>query len=618
MKLQVNLNPSSIALPRSTPWPRLTAMLAAKRIGAVDLLLAEHLLKEQTMDNEGIAAFICHLSAAAQQGHLCVTIADGTIIPSPEDVWVSKKQKEPSTESNEFNLSDLIIQGSLSIDPSLLSYSGSSKKLTPIYRDENTFYFQRNWVLQSHFIKQYRRRLQDEIPSFSVDMSKIHNLVTELKNQGTVLEEQAKAIIQGAKSCLTFIIGGPGTGKTYTAGLLLRTLWNCFDSEVKKMCKVVVTAPTGKAASHLEKSISAAMGHSADQPQIQGQTLHSLLGVKGHRQVDRHLYCNADIIIVDECSMIDVWMMGDLMGALKQGSRLVLLGDPGQLPSVESGSLFADLVSYHLNENKSHQRVIELKTCQRTELKEIVEFAAYIRAGNSKKALSVLSWNQTESVISAKAFESKSSTQIQQALVKFACSLYPFIREKAETPAHMMQSFLQFRVLSPLREGSLGVDELNQKIYQACHQRAQNASSFAVPIMITKNDPRMNLFNGDMGILIQPIENSHTDVYAYFNDRSDETGFRKIHASTLPPYEFAYCLSVHKSQGSEFNSILLVVPEGAEVFGREALYTAVTRAKATLSIWSSQETLTRMIVKQSIRHSGVVKALTSLTKKESE
>ncbi len=583
-------------------WPTLQALFDAQRIGLVDLLLAEHLLP----NCEASAAFICHLSAASRVGHLCVTLIDDRLFPSPEEIWISKNGNELDLNENLLpQLTSLIVQGAR-----LLAQKETSQ-FTPIYRDGNAFYFQRNWVLQERFLKWYQQRLSDATPRLEVDKAKIDSRLEEMKKAEVLFEEQAEAIARAAEKCVTLIIGGPGTGKTYTASLLIRTLWECFDAETKKRCKIAVTAPTGKAASHLAGKISDALRHMVDPPKIETQTLHALLGVKERRQLDRHLYCDADIVLVDECSMIDVWMMGDLMGSLKQGTRLILLGDPAQLPAVESGSLFADLATFHREESQNEKRISELKRCQRTELKEIVACANHIYNGNAEGVLALLSWDQKGGPLSAVTCDTRTTPfQTQQSLIKAACTRFSLLgRCTEETPLELMYRFSQFRVLSPLREGPFGVDELNKKIFQACLQAAHKQTHLAIPVLITKNDYRMNLFNGDMGILIQPIGEQEGDVFAYFADRSDEKGFRTLHAAVLPPYEYAYCLSIHKSQGSEFDSLLLVIPSGAELFGREALYTAVTRAKASFEIWTTREILSKMIAKQTKRCSGIIEKL---------
>lgn len=575
---------------QNTKWPLLQTFLAAQRIHSVDLLLAEHFLGNGAGEAE--AAFLCHLSAASRLGHLCVTVTEKGIVPSPEEIWVSKNGEGSNLDETLFpQLTTLILQG--------------TSASTPVHRDGNAFYFQRNWVLQERFLNWYQQRLSDRKPRLEVDREKIAMHLEKMKKGGILLEEQAEAIQRAAEKCITLIVGGPGTGKSYTASHLIRTLWECFDSETQQRCKIAVTAPTGKAASHLAGKISASL----ESLKIEAQTLHALLGVKERRQLDRYLYCDADIVIVDECSMIDVWLMGDLVGALKQGTRLILLGDPAQLPAIESGSIFADLVAFHRKEPE--KRITELKTCQRTDLEAMLACSQCIHRGDSNGLLALLSWDQKENALSAITCDTRLKPfQTQQTLVKRAYERFHALGCHDEvSPLEYIRRFSQFRLLSPLREGPFGVDALNNKIFHACQQGSKGHTHLAIPILITKNDYRLNLFNGDMGILIQPMDEPHKESFAHFPDRSEEKGFRTLHVATLPPYEYAYCLSIHKSQGSEFDSLLIVIPNGADSFGREALYTAITRAKAGFEIWTTPETLTKMIEKQTQRCSGIVEKL---------
>jgi exodeoxyribonuclease V alpha subunit len=602
-------------------WPLLDSLVSQQRLGYLDKALAEHLLGGISSSNEDVAAFLCHLSMAAQQGHLCVSIGGDAIHPEPSSVWTSKGRDDKSSadffESSE--LTSMIVQGAQNIGTELVaivveSAEQNTMSLVPIYKVEKSggcdYYFQRNWILETHFVKNYLKVLQEVHPKMRVDLLRVEEQVSALKLSGKLLEEQAHAILHGCRSSLTVITGGPGTGKTYTAGWLLRILWESLGETDRLGCKVVVTAPTGKAASHLEGSINRAMEGVAVKPAIKAQTLHALLGVKGHRQVDRHVGIDGDIIIVDESSMIDVWIMGDLMASIKPGARVILLGDISQLPSVESGSLFADIVSYHKNRDDT---ITHLKICQRAELKDIVDLAAQIDEGDVDEVLKKISWDSgNEGLVGVDLTGWTSPLQMQHALVKTVVDRYPLITQDGEDPLVMMQKFLQFRLLSPMREGSLGVDELNRKIYSECCKKVGWNSSFAVPIMITKNDYRMNVFNGDMGILMQPVGGSKELPFAYLLDRDGGAGYRKIGLASLPSYEYAYCLSVHKSQGSEFDKIALVVPQGADVFGREALYTAVTRARKSLEIWAHKETLHQMIEKHTKRHSGIISRLNDL------
>ena len=163
-----------------------------------------------------------------------------------------------------------------------------------------------------------------------------------------------------------------------------------------------------------------------------------------------------------------------------------------------------------------------------------------------------------------------------------------------------------------MRHGPLGFDTLNQLIVQHMRRQCDKNTPFIAPILITKNDYRLELCNGDTGILIKADAKSDRlqegDVALF----SDGEAIRSIPALLLPPYEYAYCMSVHKSQGSEFEHVIILMPERAECFGREVLYTALTRAKKRLTIWGSDNTLTKIIETKAERQSGISERLSKI------
>jgi len=486
----------------------------------------------------------CYLSHATRQGHLCVTI-DDTITPFPDrDTLVPSLQKAARVFTD-----------------------------SPfIHREGNRFYFSKFWMAEKTF-EEHLKRLQKEIPSLSVNPE----LVTQqLETHSELLPEQARAIQLACEKSVSIISGGPGTGKTYTAGVLIQTLWNAMDDDQRKKARFVLTAPTGKAAIHLQKSFQRVCEKLPDFPPLRAQTLHSLLGIRPGIRKGRPL--SADVILVDESSMIDVQMMAQLLASVKSGARLILLGDSHQLPPVEAGSLFTDMMG-QLGE------VGELTHCLRAELQGMRDFSEAIYNGEVDLVMTLL--NRGEHGVYRLEFSSEKVSPLLQEIVSYAVKNQPKLPDFGyESIKTYLESFC---LLSPLRRGLFGVDTLNQKIYEAmqgCHIH---------PILITRNDLRQELYNGDTGVLVN-------GEYALF---LSSEGLKKIPVLLLPPYEYAYCLSVHKSQGSEFRRVALLMPEGSESFGAEVFYTGVTRAKQRVDIWGSDPVLRATIEKKTYRHSGL-------------
>lgn len=510
----------------------LECLLKNEAIAYIDYLLAIRL--DPTCSDT--AFFIAFLSKSSREGHLCVSVNENEITPTPHEAF-NKNQ---------------IVQGSKAIDH------------LPIIQVGTFFYFQKNWKRESLFMENFQRIKKME-PFYKVTPEISENL----------LPEQKSALIKACENSFTIITGGPGTGKTFTAGEIIKAFWKGLTLEDQSKVKIALAAPTGKAASNLQNSIHRAI------PEIccQAQTLHSLLGIKKR---NTPVILGADLILVDECSMIDALIMSELLNSIKAGARLIFLGDPYQLPPVESGNLFSDMIDL------CPEHVVHLKTCLRSDLKGILDFADAVNQGKDKEALQIL--NSNAGGISFIPFPDSTLRFSQKALLEYAC---PFFNH-----------YDTFRILSPLRQGPYGVNELNA-LFENYFRK--NTHPFSAPIIITSNDPQLELFNGETGVLYHyPNE----PEYALFQTPK---GPRKIPAILLPTYEYAYALSVHKSQGSEFDHILLLLPEGSEHFGRQVLYTAATRARTRLEIISTPDILTRTITTLTHRLSGLSKVNSCFT-----
>ncbi len=568
---------SSILPPK---FPTLKLAVDQGALSAIDYEFAKMLLKEHDLVEETVAGLICHLAKASREGHLCVVYKDGRLFPSPDQLWLKDCNCEPSEEL--LKLISTIGSAFERIPSTLLSIVENGLKdypLQPICLYRNALYLQKNWVFETHFIE-HLRELRDQKPSLKVDMSRVKTLLSRY----SLNQNQQLAVEHAFQNSLTLISGGPGTGKTYTAGCFAALYLECFG---EKLPKIAITAPTGKAASKLRSELM-----SLDYSQIETLTLHSLLNFSPNTPYSyppRKLL-PYDLLLVDECSMIDVKLMASLLPAIKKGARVVFLGDPDQLPSVEAGSLFADMM---IALDERYQ--VQLQECLRVELRDLVHFAGLINRGIFKELPSCVN------IIQGNADTSSGKKH------EFMRFLEGFLPSDYSLEA-VINRFDRFRLLSPLRKGGFGVDQLNEAVLNVVFHQVQEESDYAVPIMITRNDKRSGLFNGETGFLVRkkgkhPFEVSKGD-YALF-------GGRKIDAFLLPSFEYAFCLSVHKSQGSEFDHVMLILPKGSERFGREMLYTAVTRAKKRLTIFGSEHVLKEAVKYRSHRISGVVKRLTA-------
>jgi exodeoxyribonuclease V alpha subunit len=502
------------------------------------------------------------------------------------------------TDTNELNT--LILQGAKAITDSPLytKIHPGQQPATPICQDGNRYYLQRYWTLETECLDYLQLHfLNKEItPSKNIPFPPIEKKITDMLDEGKLLPEQAQAISKASQSLLTLITGGPGTGKTYTAGILLRTLWEMIPPEERSDFKIALAAPTGKAAANLEASIRRALVSAEGFTPPSAQTLHQLLKINKNNKRRVSVALTADLILIDESSMIDMNLMSQLLQAIKPGARLVLLGDRHQLPSVEAGAIFADFISCF--ESHPHERVAlaTLNTCLRAELKGIIDLATCVNEGKEIESLTLL--DQSLNGIRRLNNEEPLKGKLQQKrLLAHVLPHFPIVTRLPEDPWSVLEQFSRFRILTPMRKGILGVESLNSAIQQAMQKKM--CSVF--PIIVMQNDHRLGLFNGEVGLLVK----EGSVEFALFASRDTRQAVRRIPRLLMPRFEYAYCLSIHKSQGSEFDHVVLLLPEGSQCFGREALYTGITRAKKQLDIWSPDATLQHMIRSVSRRQSGV-------------
>jgi exodeoxyribonuclease V alpha subunit len=494
---------------------------------------------------------------------------------------------------------------------------------TPLCRMDNRFYFQRYWFYETFFLHHYRQ-FTSKTPYITFDVDKIYTQVKLLEHSKKLLPEQANAILNACKYTLTIISGGPGTGKTHTAGVLICTIWDALDDIQRDNFQIALAAPTGKAAANLQKSLLRATEGIGQLANLQSKTLHALLGIKGSSIPDETKFLPHDLVIVDESSMVDVRLMAALFAAIKPGARLILLGDGHQLPSVEAGSVFADFVRCESDGNTSSaavpvltgtaaSRVTSLHKCLRAELKGILDVATAINQGKTEDVVHLFEQGLDGLERLNIQANSKSDAAIAREICSYALECYQMQNLDRLQPKELLNHFNSFRLLSPLRKGAFGVEEINRSINQkvkTAFLAKETSSVYVAPIMLLKNDYRLELFNGEVGVLVRPLFKEGVGDfdfscgdYAIFIGKDGE--IKKVPALLLPSFEFAYCLSVHKSQGSEFDHLLLLLPSGSECFGRELLYTAVTRTRRKLTLWAEDEILNAAIQRTNHRLSGI-------------
>ena len=436
---------------------------------------------------------------------------------------------------------------------------------------------------------------------------------------GEGADAQRAAVAAALHSGLTVLVGGPGTGKTTTVAALLAVL-----VETGGTTRLALAAPTGKAAARLTESFRQAAHQLPPQTadmlaSAEASTVHRLLGVlPGSVSRFRHNRDNPlphDVVIVDETSMVSLPLMAKLLDAVRPGARLVLVGDPAQLASVEAGSVLADVVGPVVDPvvasaGPLHTSVSVLTHSRRFPPGSPVDaFATAVRRGDSNAAIEVLAaaavapaaggggalaWLR-QSADSASAIAAIRAAVLPTALITTE-------RAAAGDAVGALASFGQVRVLCAHRHGPFGVSRWNARIEQwlsASTGQLTDEWYAGRPVLVTANDYQLGLFNGDIGIVVT-VDGQPQVAFP------DADGVRYIAPSRLESFETVHAMTIHKSQGSEFDHVVVLMPPaGSNLSTRELLYTAVTRARIQATLVGDEPSLVAAVDRRVERASGL-------------
>jgi exodeoxyribonuclease V alpha subunit len=451
-------------------------------------------------------------------------------------------------------------------------------------------------------------------------------------------DEQKLAVALALCRRFTVISGGPGTGKTTTVARLLA----CLLADVPQS-RILLTAPTGKAAARLQESLLAAKetlpADIAERLPRHASTLHRLLGFGAKGQAPLHHSGNpleADTLVVDEASMLDLHLALRLCEALPARTRLILLGDRNQLQAVEAGAIFAALSESAALTQNMRQQLSELAGWPEEALSAspygdapgpladsviwltksyrfagdspLGRLSLALAEGDGERALKCFAINRDLQCLEAAGPDLSAAEfdALRQGYAPYARALEDW-RNGARDPAALFAAFEAFRVLCVTRQGARGVQGVNERLLALFRQSGDSSGFFSpwglfpgAPLMILKNDPVSRLFNGDIGIALLDEQG----FQVYFPDESG--GYRALSPARLPAWEIAFAMTVHKSQGSEFQRVALVLPEkDMLLLTRELVYTAATRARQGLLLLGQSNLLLRSAAKKTRRQGGL-------------
>lgn len=616
------------------------------KIKAEDLTV--HHLFAKYFKDDALEPYIYVLSKRMENGHICIPIDDSIKDELIEGGYEINNQK--------------------TIESPLLTFAESyveSKKteLKPFVLYNGKLYLQRYFVYENQvlekiaelsknqFREERKARLIEQKDFILRAISKDVDIssYTEIEK----VDWQAIAAILGVLNNITFITGGPGTGKTTTVAKILSLLKRVEGEDIR----IALTAPTGKASTRMKESLLNSVKEYKEleiDKLVEGSkpfTIHRLLGANLNSPFFKHNNENPlpyDVVIVDESSMIGLALFAKLITAIPSTSRVIILGDSEQLASVDAGTLFGDIcLSQVQNENRFSEEdtafLNSLVNPKRTSnlpvliehkgldanfvrLKKTYRFDNASELGDFTKA--IIEGNKDQVI---KLFETKDTSSLkiddgynESFLKDFALGYKAYIEEKDISLA--LRKINNCRVLCAVKQGEQGVYGINDKIKSILKNEYKNQSDYFNPngefyhnqlIIVTKNQQDLNLFNGDVG-LIRKGEDKKLKVYFQIVEEKDgmiTESYRTISPGFIESWETVFAMTIHKSQGSEFNEVLVILPKKKEnrLLTRELVYTGITRAKKCAYVQTTSEVLLTAVDKGVDRVSGLEKRILKLS-----
>jgi len=517
---------------------------------------------------------------------------------------------------------------------------------TPFVLDPPHFYLRRNYLHETAVARHVRWRRATPLPAGSATTAEIDALFHG--DAGAQVQPQRQAVAQVIGKRLFVLTGGPGTGKTTTVLRMLMMLIRDRAARGQNAPTIRISAPTGKAAQRLSESLRDGAGRMRDReraqdevdwrPHLEGaldaqaSTLHRLLGSRGRHGGFVHHANNpvpADIVIVDEASMVDLAMLRNLLDALREDAALILVGDADQLTSVGTGSVLLDLVD--TMEAGHAADLVRLSHSFRAD-QSLVPINEAIRRGDN--ATFVATWDAA----GARAIRREVATaqDLREALGSWSAALSATLRDAGALDAvaktdqanvlRALDALRQRQLLCALREGDFGAETANANIERKLKARAEVAADVewypGRAVMITRNDYSAGLFNGDVGLCLRDERGTlavwfEVTVQGHAATRGETLaagapqpeGRRAVSFApgSLPDHQGAFAVTVHKSQGSEYDHVAVLLPPDPQnrILSRQLLYTGMSRAKRMVELWATEAAIEAAMATPVRRASGL-------------
>ena len=580
----------------------------AKVIEAADVHVARRLGALAGEDDDHVLLAVALLVRAARSGAVCVDLRQVHAAVTEADDETVAQLAWPEPE-----------RWAAAVEASALTRIGALRS------DAGLFYLDRHWREENQVCDDLTRRLERDRPGLehgpALDEAVLDAAVGRLFPAGW--DEQRDAALAAARRWTTVLTGGPGTGKTTTVARLLALVAEQHETSHGRPPRIALAAPTGKAATRLQESVAreaAQLTDPGDRARVSGltaSTLHRLLGWRPDSSTRfRHRRDNPlpyDVVVVDEVSMVSLVQMARLLEAVRDTTRLVLVGDPGQLASVEAGAVLADIVAGF--DGSAQSPVVSLRTTHRTRAADgstavdLDLLAADLRAGRDDEVVGRLTSGSSAVRLVDPADEAAMGRvldEVTDAAYAVAIRAEQFDESAADTLVDLLDDH---RLLCAHREGPFGVGGWNRRVQRLVEQRTglQHFEEWYAgrPVLVTSNDSGLGLSNGDLGVTVR-LPDGRLRVLVRIGAAT-----RLFAPTRLSGVETVHAMTVHKSQGSEARAVTVVLPpEDSRLLTRELFYTAVTRARETVTIIGTEAELRAAMGRRVQRASGLAARLT--------
>lgn len=617
----------------------LTSLYRSGYLSEIDRHFADFMSRLDGRENRALTLAAALLSRSAGKGHVCLDLntVDRSIAVTPGEKRSAVIWPETADWIKELRTSPMI---------------GSPGEQRPLILDDcERVYLYRYWRYEQDLIAAIRLRTDSNeraLGSLNADALRgaIDRLFPSTHKKSESVDWQKVAALVALMKPFCVISGGPGTGKTFTVAKILALL---IEQAGDTRFNALLAAPTGKAAAKLGESIMTAVKTLACSPAVKeripadAQTIHRMLDPIPGTPFFRHDKSNplpADVVIVDEASMVDLALLSKLSAALSDRARLILIGDMDQLASVEAGAVLGDICDRGRRQRFSAdfcemaRQVIgtPLEDCRTEKTRGIQDcIVSLVKSyrfddqggiGALSRAINRGDVNRALNLMEAGADSRISWQPVSSTRALFQSLKDPVVRGYRDylstgDPLLALERFNRFRILCAVNRGSRGVEALNRMAEEVLRRkglikpddiRYHDRWYAGRPILVTANDYGLGLFNGDIGLSAPAAADDSASLVVHFPGLDGDT--RGIPAARLSGIETVYAMSIHKSQGSEFDRVHVILPDAdSAVLTRELLYTAVTRARSSVTIWGQEQVLEKALSRQIIRRSGLREAL---------